>query len=417
MIKIDYKRYSLKNGLDLIIHSDKTAPTIAVSLQYKVGSSSDGEKSGMAHLFEHMMFQGSMNVDKGEHFQLIQTAGGSVNASTNNDRTEYHAKAPSDYLELLLYLESDRMGFFLPALTQEKLDNQIGVIKNERLERYDNVPYGLAYERLIKMVYGAGHPYSRPVIGYMNDIEAITIDDVRKFFVNYYNPANASLVIAGNVDYEKGRDLVEKYFAEFEGFPVEKPVAKPVKIKHERFEYEDKVGLEKIYLAWKSKNYDTKTDAKLSLLADLLTGNKNSRLSKKLVNELEIAQNVSAFNLSQLYDGMFIISATAKENKDTSEIRKYIFEEIEKIKNGGIGENELIRGKNMAKTGMIFGLEDIQNIAYSMNEYNLYEGEPDYFQRNLDIFNLVTPNELANICKMYLNDEFIELIIKPVKEN
>ena len=204
LLNIDYEKYSLKNGLNVILYQKKDLPVIAVNIWYKVGSANEVKgKTGIAHLFEHMMFQGSKHVAKEKHFNFIQEAGGTLNASTSFDRTNYYEKLPSNYLELALWLESDRMGFFLPALDEIKLENQREVVSNERLQRYDNQPYGLAWETIITNLFPKNHPYSWPTIGFMNDIKSYTLNDVSNFFKSYYSPSNATLVIAGDFETDK----------------------------------------------------------------------------------------------------------------------------------------------------------------------------------------------------------------------
>jgi len=227
MTHIEYERFSLENGLEVILGKNSQNPIIAVNLLYHVGSGNEGaRKSGLAHLFEHMMFQGSVNVPKGMHFRFVQETGGSLNANTTFDRTVYYDKLPATHLELGLWLEADRMGWFLPALVQETLTNQIDVVKNERLERYDNAPYGLGFEKVLKLVFPEGHPYRSPVIGAMKDIVSINPDDVREFFTTFYTPANATLVVYGDLEIEKTKGLVNKYFGEIKGAPKPTPPAK-----------------------------------------------------------------------------------------------------------------------------------------------------------------------------------------------
>ena len=214
LLNILYEKYALPNGLEIILHNNNSLPIVAINLWYRVGSANERiGKTGLAHLFEHMMFQGSENVPKEMHFKYIQEAGGTLNGSTNFDRTNYFEKVPSNYLELALWLESDRMGLLLPALTQEKLNNQLDVVRNERLERYENQPYGLAWETLISNLYPKDHPYSWPTIGFMPDI-SYQLDEVKSFFKTYYSPSNATLVVAGNFDKSRTKELIEKYFGE-----------------------------------------------------------------------------------------------------------------------------------------------------------------------------------------------------------
>ena len=215
LLNIPYEKYRLANGIEIILFQNKNLPSVAINIWYKVGSSNEVKgKTGLAHLFEHMMFQGSKNVPKEMHFRYIQEAGGSLNASTSFDRTNYFEKLPSNDLELALWLESDRMGLFLDALDQVKLDNQKSVVLNERLERYDNQPYGLAWEKILNNLYPPGHAYNWPTIGYYKDIESYTLEDVQAFFKKYYSPSNSTLVVAGNFEVDKVKSLIEKYFGE-----------------------------------------------------------------------------------------------------------------------------------------------------------------------------------------------------------
>ena len=243
------------------------------------------------------MFQGSENVAKEMHFRYIQEAGGTLNGSTSTDKTNYYEKLPSNYLELALWLESDRMGYFLPALTQEKLDNQKDVVKNERLERYDNQPYGLAWELINTNLYPENHPYSWSTIGFLKDIESYTLDDVKYFFEKYYSPNNACLVVAGDFEKDNATQLIEKYFGLIQPFESNhKPEANKLILKKNILvEHKDNVQLDRIYLAWPSDLIFGKDDSSLEVAADILTGSKNSRLYKKLVFDLQIAQDVSAF--------------------------------------------------------------------------------------------------------------------------
>ena len=293
LLNISCEKYKLNNELEVILYPQKNIPLVAVNIWYKTGSSSEKKgKTGIAHLFEHMMFQGSENVAKEMHFRYIQEAGGTLNGSTSTDRTNYYEKLPSNFLELALWLESDRMGYFLPALDQTKLDNQKDVVFNERLERYENQPYGLAWELLVTNLYKNNHPYSWPTIGFSNDIKNYNLDDVTNFFNKYYSPANASLVIAGDFKVKGTKSLIEKYFSDIqnqneadhpkvinESLPTNKIIV-----------HEDNVQLERIYLSWLTDKVYSEDDAILDILSDLLAGSKNSRLYKTLVFEKEIAQ-------------------------------------------------------------------------------------------------------------------------------
>ncbi len=416
LLNIEYERYKLKNGLEVILHKDDNLPLVAVNIWYRVGSANEQKgRTGMAHLFEHMMFQGSQNVPKEMHFRHIQEAGGSLNGSTNFDRTNYYEKLPSNFLELALWLESDRMGFFLPALTQEKLDNQKGVVINERLERYDNQPYGLAWEIVLANLYSMEHPYSWPTIGFIDDISNFTLDEVSSFFKRYYSPSNAALVVAGNYDSVFVRENIEKYFVEIPAAlpPVEIIVSPEPPEINKVIVREENVQLERIYLVWSSdKAYGT-DDASLDFLADILSGSKNSRLYKNLVFEKELAQDISAFHFSGKLAGHFMIIATAKKDKSIDVIKAEIFKELKKVENYGINDHELIKTKNRIKSGFIFSLQNIDTMANQLNYYNYFLGEPNSFQFDLDRYNEVTNEDIKKMVETYLSKPFVELRIKP----
>ncbi len=416
LLNINYQKYKLDNGLEVILHQNKNLPAIAVNVWYKVGSAQETKgKTGIAHLFEHMMFQGSENVEKELHFKYVQESGGSLNASTSIDRTNYYEKLPSNYLELALWLESDRMGFFLPALNQAKLDNQKDVVFNERLERYDNQPYGLAWELLMTNLYDKNHPYSWPTIGFANDIKNYNLDDVVNFFKKHYSPNNASLVVAGNFEVEKTKSLIEKYFAYIESGEelnhiqvVNKKLGEKKVITHE-----DNVHLERLYLSWSTGIAYGEDEAALDILSDLLTGSKNSRLYKTLVFRKEIAQDISAFQFSGKYAGNFTIVATAKPGHTLDEIKSEIFKEINNIKANGISSKELHRSKIGIKSSFVFSLQNLDSIADHLNSYNFYLNEPNSFSYDLNRYDKVTTEEIKNVSEKYLSKLFVELRIIP----
>jgi len=416
LLNINYQKYKLDNGLEVILHQNKNLPAVAVNVWYKVGSAHETKgKTGIAHLFEHMMFQGSENVDKELHFKYVQEAGGILNGSTSIDRTNYYEKLPSNYLELALWLESDRMGYFLPALNQEKLDNQKDVVFNERLERYENQPYGLAWEILIKNLYESNHPYSWPTIGFADDIKNYNLDDVVIFFKKYYSPNNASLVVAGNFEDDKVKSLIDKYFANIKNGKRSnhlKVVNKKLTGNKVVF-HEDNVQLERLYLSWPTGIAYGEDDAVLDILSDLLTGSKNSRLYKTLVFEKEIAQDVSAFQFSGKYAGHFTIVATAKPGHTLDEIKSEIFEEINNIKANGISSKELHRSKIGIKSSFVFSLQNIDSIADHLNSYNFYLNEPNSFSYDLNRYDKVTTEEIINVSGKYLSQPFVELRIIP----
>ncbi len=416
LLKINYEKHKLANGLEVILYQDKSLPIVAVNIWYRVGSANESKgKTGFAHLFEHMMFQGSKHIPKGEHFRLIQEAGGSLNGSTSFDRTNYYETIPSNYLELALWLESDRMGFLLPALTEEKLSNQKDVVMNERRQRYENQPYGLAWEILLSNLFTPNHPYSWPTIGWMEDIKNFKLDDVINFFKTYYSPNNATLVIGGNFDFDKGIKLVEKYFGEIpsnNSIPeVKSPEQKLDDSK--KIIHEDNVQLPRIYLAWHSDKIFGKYDASLDILSDILTSSKNSRLTKSLVYEKQTAQDVNAFQYSGKYAGMFIIISTAKSEISLEEIKKEIFVQINLLINNGISDEELIRSKNSIKSHYIYSLQKLDVIVDQINNYNFYLTEPDSFMFDLKRYENVTKEDVIETAIKFLTNPYVELHIIP----
>jgi zinc protease len=420
LLNIPYEKYKLGNGLELILSQNNSLPFTSINIWYRTGSANEVKgKTGLAHLFEHMMFQGSKNVAKEMHFRYIQEAGGTLNASTSFDRTNYFEKIPSNDLELALWLESDRMGFFLDALTQEKLDNQKSVVLNERLERYDNQPYGLAWEKLISNLYPPEHPYSWSTIGFYNDIESFTLNDVESFFKKHYSPSNASLVVAGNFDIAKTRSLIEKYFAGLKsnGSYSEVKSGQFQIDQNKKILFEDKVHLERIYLGWPTQKSFEPDDASLDIFSDILTGSKNARLTRKLVYEMEIAQDISAMQFSGKYGGHFMIVSTVKPGKNPDEIKEIILKEISFLSTNDITSQELQRSKNIIKSNFIYSLQNLDTIADLLNLYNFYLGEPNSFNFDLNLYTKVSEEDIKEAVNKYLNRSFVEMRIIPERKN
>ena len=419
ILNIDYEKFKLNNGMEVILYRNTDLPIIAGNIWYRVGSANERKgKTGIAHLFEHMMFQGSLNVPKEMHFKYIQEAGGSLNGSTSFDRTNYYEKVPSNFLNLILWLESDRMANFLSALTQEKLDNQIGVVKNERLERYDNQPYGLAWELIVSNLFPKNHPYSWPTIGFLPDITAYTLKDVTNFFNTYYSPSNASYVLAGDFETERAKDSIGKYFEDikFNGPIKQLDVKQPALGKNTLITHKDNVQLERIYLAWHSDNAYGKDDASLDIVSDLLSGSKSSRLYKNLVFEKEIAQDVTAYQFSGRFGGFFAIISTAKPGISLDTLKDEIFKEIEKLKTDGAEEKELLKSKNGMKSNFIYSMQNLDFIADQINSYNFFLGEPNSFNFDLNRFEEINNEKIKQVIENYLSKPFVGLHIIPHKE-
>jgi zinc protease len=415
-LNLNCTKGKLKNGLEYILYQDKSIPLVSVNVWYKVGSAYEKKgKTGLAHLFEHMMFQGSENVAKEMHFRYVQEAGGNLNGSTSTDRTNYYEKLPSNSLELALWLESDRMGYFLSALTQEKLDNQKDVVKNERLERYDNQPYGLAMELLNSNLYPENHPYSWSTIGFLKDIESYSLDDVKDFFKNYYSPGNACLVVAGDFEIDATIILLEKYFGPIEPFNSNhKPVITKQELKENILvEHKDNVQLDRIYLAWHSDLIFGKNDSSLEVAADILTGSKNSRLYKRLVFDLQIAQDVTAFQYSGKFGGQFMIISTARPGIKLDQIKEIILDEINKISNADVSDKELEKSKNGIKAQFVYAMQNLDTIADYLNHYNYHLNEPNSFEFDLNRYNCVDKISIKSAVNNYLSKPYVELRITP----
>lgn len=419
ILNLAYEKYKLNNGLEVILYKDNSLPSIAVNIWYRVGSANEvAGKTGFAHLFEHMMFQGSENIPKEGHFRFIQEAGGNLNGSTSIDRTNYYETLPSNYLELALWLESDRMGFMLPGLTQEKLDNQKDVVMNERRQRYENQPYGLSWEILFANLFSDGHPYSWPTIGWMKDIEKFELDDVRNFFKTYYVPNNATLIIGGNFETAEAKELVEKYFGNIiPGNEIPKIISeKQVLRETKKVVHEDNVQLSRIYLAWHTDSAFNSDDAALDILSEVLSSGKSSRLFKSLVFDKQIAQDISSFQYSAKLAGSFIIASTAKPETDLDTIKNEIFECVNKLINEGLKEEELLRAKNGFISSFVYSLQKLDTIVDHMNHYNFYLGEPNSFATDLNRYKNVTSEDVVRVAKKYLLNPFVELHIIPKTE-
>jgi zinc protease len=402
--KLEFEKYKLKNGLEVILVEDHRLPLVAVNLWYHVGPANERPgRTGFAHLFEHMMFQGSKNVPDDAHIRLLEGSGASdLNGTTDFDRTNYFETLPSNQLELALWLESDRMGFLLEKLDQAKLSNQRDVVRNERRQSIENQPYGLAEEEMFHQLFPKGHPYYASVIGSHADIEAARLDDVRDFFKQYYVPNNASIAIVGDIDKARTRELVEKYFGPLAaGAAVPKINAQTPPITAEkRLTVNDKIELPRVYLAWLTAPIYKPGDADADLLANILGGGKSSRLYKRLVYDRKIAQDVSASQNSLILGSVFSIEATAKPGVKPEELEKAIDEELALISKEGPTQSEIKRARNTIESQIIRGLENLGGfggVADRLNQYNHYLGDPNYLAADLDRYAKATP---ASVQKM-----------------
>lgn len=419
-IKVPYTRYVLSNGLNVILHEDHSTPTVTVNTWYHVGSGYEKPgRTGFAHLFEHLMFMGSGNVAEGQFDKLLEGAGANNNGSTTEDRTNYYEDLPSNALELALYLDSDRMGFLLDAMTPKSVDAQRDVVKNERRQSYENRPYGLSEEIILKNLFPANHPYNWPVIGSMADLSAASYEDVVEFFKLYYSPNNASISIAGDINPKETIKLVEKWFGDLpKGKPVPPINAPPAIITEEKIlVHEDKVQLPRIYIAWITPAWFTPGDAELDVLGSILSSGKNSRLYQRLVYELQIAQDVQAYQSSSKLASQFQVVATARAGHNLEELKKVIQEEIDKIKTTPPTERELQRVINKNEAQMLDQLEKPGGFGgkgNQLNQYFYYTGNPDYFNEDLARYKALSPNDIQAAAQTFLpNDGRVILSIVP----
>lgn len=409
-IKIPYTRYVLPNGLNVILHEDHSTPTVSVNTWYHVGSSYEKVgRTGFAHLFEHLMFMGSKNVPVGEFDKLLEMAGGENNGSTTEDRTNYYEDVPINALELALYLDSDRMGFLVDAMSPEKVNAQRDVVKNERRQSYENRPYGLANETILKNLFPQNHPYSWPVIGSMADLDAASYDDVVQFFKTYYVPNNASLVIAGDINPKETIKLVEKWFGAIprgKDVPPQNPAE--VRLNEEKIVVlEDKVQLPRLYMTWITPKMFAPGDAELDVVANILAGGKNSRLYKKLVYDMQIAQDVTAYQASAQLVSQFQIVATARAGHRLEELKNVIQEEIDKLKKEQPSQRELQRFINQYEASFIDRLENpggFSGKADMLNSYFYHTGNPDYANEDLSRYKALSTDDIQTAAQTYLRD-------------
>ena len=406
--RFPFEERTLDNGLQVIVHPDDTVPLVATHLMYHVGSRNEPPgRRGFAHLFEHLLFQGSENIPEGEHFRRIQAAGGTLNGTTWFDRTNYYETLPSGDLDLAMWLESDRMGFFLPAITQAKLDNQRDVVKNERRQSYENRPYGQATILLEENLYPSDHPYHWPTIGYMEDLSAASYQDVVDFFKSYYGPNNASLVVAGDIDIEETKKLVAKWFSDVPGGPPVPPFEAPTPVLNEekRIVLEDRVQLPRLYMAWLSPAGLSAGDAEMDVLSSILTYGKNSRLFKRLVYDLQIAQNVFSFQNSGRLGSSFLIVATARSGVSLARLEEVIMEEVGRIIQDGPETREVERAVNQAEANFLRRLERVGSFggkADQLNRYYFYTGNPDFFNEDLSRYKALDLTDIQAVAQHYL---------------
>ena len=406
-MNISFTKHTLANGLNVLLHEDHACPIVAVNLWYHVGSKNERPgHTGFAHLFEHLMFEGSQHHDRG-FFQPLQGAGATLNGSTNADRTNYWEVVPTGALELALWMESDRMGYLLPALTDAKFSNQRDVVLNERRQNYENRPYGLAPMALLAALFPPDHPYHWTTIGEIADLQAVRLDEVRAFFRRYYHPANASIAIAGDIDAAGTLALVDQYFGEIEAGERVEPVRVSAELPGQaRFLFEDRVELPRLYLAWLTPAMFAEGDADLDLAADLLANGKTSRLYRRLVFDERLATDVSASQNSREMAGYTQITATAAPGHSLGELEDAILQEIARLAAEGPTDEEIERGRVQTETQFMYRLQTVGGFggkSDQLNAYNVFLNDPAFFDRDLARYQVVTHASLQQAAARYLD--------------
>jgi zinc protease len=393
-IDLPYTKRTLGNGLDVIVHEDPHVPIVAVNIWYHVGSKNERPgRTGFAHLFEHLMFEGSEHHNKG-YFPPLQQAGAQLNGSTNTDRTNYWEVVPTSAVDRALWMESDRMGYLLPALTPERFETQRDVVLNERRQNYENRPYGMAIMALTSALYPPDHPYSWMTIGSADDIRAMQLEDVQAFFRTYYHPANASLVLAGDITTSRAFELAEQYFGDLKPGTRPSPVvAHAALTREQRLVLEDRVELPRIYIAWLSPAMFADDDAELDLAADLLANGKTSRLYRTLVYERRIALDVSAHQHSRELGSFFLLAATAAPGQSLADLSAEIDAELGRVAAGGPTDSEMERAVAQAEAQFMYRLQTVGGFggkSDQLNAYNVMRGNPGFFTADLDRYRSAT---------------------------
>jgi zinc protease len=407
VIQIPFERYQLKNGLRVVLSQDTRAPVVAVNLWYQVGSRNErAGRTGFAHLFEHMMFQGSSHVPDTAHFAFIEKAGGSLNGSTWLDRTNYYETVPAHYLELALWLEADRMGFLLPAMTQEKLDNQRDVVKNERRWRVDNQPYGDWDERLQALMYPPEHPYHHSVIGSMEDLDAASMQDVETFFRTYYAPNNAVLTVCGDFDRAQTQQLIERYFGEIPAGPpipdIPGRIELPATLGTEKREIvEQVVSLPRLFVGYRIPPYGDQRFYSADVAATILGTGKASLLNRRLVLKGQTAQDVAAYAFPVVVGAaMLVLLATASENVAVDRLQAELLSAVDALRT--IGDDEVARAVSVIEARHLTDLQSVDHRADAFSMMTTLFDDPNRVNTELERYRGVTTADVRSFAKEFL---------------
>jgi predicted Zn-dependent peptidase len=404
---VRFSQHTLPNGLRVIVAPDRVAPVVAINLWYDVGSKHEQPgKTGFAHLFEHFMFQGSRHVAKAEHLSIVQAAGGICNATTYFDRTNYFETLPSHQVELGLWLEADRMATLLDALSQENLDNQRDVVKNEKRQSYDNRPYGSFYEKLMAAVFPPGHPYHHTPIGSMEDLDAASLDDVQAFFRTWYVPNNAVLTVAGDVDEQPVIEMVKRYFG-----PIEANPSLPAYRLRDagpalgsRQVVPDDVPLERVHVGYRSPAYGTRAFDALEVATQILAGGRGSRLHRRLVRDEQVAQDVALFALP-LVAGASIAAGwvTARPESDAATVEGILDEELERMTREQVSDDELARAHALIESSEMAALSRMEEVADRLSMYATYFDRPELVNEQLGRYLAVDAEAIREVCAQVLD--------------
>jgi len=422
-IEIAYERYTLDNGLEVILHQDPSAPLVAVNIWYHVGSGDEVPgKSGFAHLFEHMMFQGAEHIGEDVHFDILREIGASdVNGTTSSDRTNYYETVPSHELETALWLESDRMGYLLGLLNEKSLANQIDVVRNERRQRYDNVPYGLERFAVAKALYPEGHPYRYLTIGKHEDLESASVDDVKAFFQTWYVPSNATLLLAGDFEIAEAKAMIDKWFGTFPKLAkpahVEPPTPK-LERNHREVIDDPFARLRRIHWVWHSPEDLGAGDLELRVVGDVLGAEGWGHLQQRLVEKEKIAQSVWVYQDGSMFSGSFDMVVTLTPgNEDDKQARAEAImqEELDRLLAEGPSDAELARHVIGVESSFVWGLEELGSRANQLQYFNHMVGDPGHASEYLRRLRAITPTAVKQAANEYLKAPRVEVISKPSK--
>ncbi|NNE98596.1 MAG: insulinase family protein [Pyrinomonadaceae bacterium] len=417
--KVGFEEYRLGNGLRVILHQDNSIPVAAVNVWYHVGSKDEGPgKKGFAHLFEHLMFQGSKNYNANYYIPLEEAGGGPINGITTQDTTNFFEVIPSNFLELALFLEADRMGGLAETITQKKLEIQRNVVINERLRNFDNQPYGTWLENAYQKMYPPGHPYRWHPIGSIEDLSSATLNDVKRFFRKYYVPNNAILSISGDFNMKQTKDWIEKYFGPLDkGKQIKRPIPTPAKMKGEkRLIVEDSVSLPRLFFGWHMPPRYSKGEAELEMLARILTYGRSSRLKRKLVYQKKLVQNVAFVKISRELGGQFFLLVIPQKDKSLDQIEKEINLEIELLKTQPPAEEEITRALNRIESDKIFDLQTNLIRGDLLADYAVFLGKPAFINKDINRFRRISAADLQKAAKKYLSGNRLVMSYIPRSE-